>query len=64
MAAAMDEVTHPCPLFEGSEKRIVAEFSLGAASPSRGLRALSRDQLDALLQQVGLVFWALLLEGP
>lgn len=42
----------PCPLFEGSEKRLVAEFSFGAASPVEGLRALSRGQLDALLCQV------------
>ena len=42
----------PCPLFEGSEKRLVAEFSFGAASPVEGLRALSRGQIDALLCQV------------
>jgi len=42
----------PCPLFEGSEKRLAAEFSFGAASPTEGLRALSRGQLDALLRQV------------
>ncbi|CAL8465714.1 g5250 [Coccomyxa elongata] len=41
----------PCPLFEGSEKRLVAGFSFGAASPVEGLRALSRGQLDALLCQ-------------
>ena len=46
------ETVHPCPLFEGSEKRIVVEFSLGAATPFNGLRALTRAQLDALMQQV------------
>ena len=47
-----NETVHPCPLFEGSEKRIVVEFSLGAATPFNGLRAISRAQLDALMQQV------------
>ena len=51
--AVVEDVMHPCPLFEGSEKRLEAEFSLGGASPSSGLRALSRAQLDALLAQVG-----------
>ncbi len=47
------ECALPCPLFEGSEKRLVAQFAFGAASPVEGLRALSRAQLDELLRQVG-----------
>lgn len=41
----------PCPVFEGSEKRISVSFrpAPGAAPPASGLRALSRPQLDALL---------------
>lgn len=41
----------PNPAFEGSEKRLEIDFSpslLGGAA-SRGLRALSRDQLDELM---------------
>jgi hypothetical protein len=52
MSAMDSECALPCPLFEGSEKRLVAEFAFGAASPIQGLRALSREQLDALLRQV------------
>ena len=46
------ECVLPCPLFEGSEKRLAAELSFGAASPVEGLRALQRGQIDALLHQV------------
>lgn len=53
MTIMESESVLPCPLFEGSEKRLAAEFSFGAASPIEGLRALSRGQLDALLRQVG-----------
>jgi len=41
----------PCPIFEGSEKRIEVDFSLGAASPADGLRSLTRAQLDDLMTQ-------------
>jgi len=43
----------PCPEFEGSEKRISLSFSplAGApAPPAAGLRALTRSQLDAILE--------------
>ncbi|KAG7667506.1 hypothetical protein Ndes2526B_g07541 [Nannochloris sp. 'desiccata'] len=43
----------PCPVFEGSEKRISISFSplSGApAPPAAGLRALTRTQLDAMLE--------------
>lgn len=39
----------PCPVFEGSEKRISVTFSAGSSTPSPGLRALTRTQLDAML---------------
>ena len=52
MSAMESDFALPCPLFEGSEKRLVAEFAFGAASPVQGLRALSRGQLDELLQKV------------
>ena len=38
----------PTPFFEGSEKRLELTFELGDAAPARGLRALPRDQLDAI----------------
>jgi S-adenosylmethionine decarboxylase len=44
----------PCPVFEGSEKRISVSFSprgTGApAPPAAGLRTLTRSQLDAMLE--------------
>lgn len=36
-------------VFEGSEKRLEVEFCLGPDSPPRGLRSLTRSQLDELL---------------
>lgn len=42
----------PCPVFEGSEKRISVTFAPApgaAAPPASGMRALSRAQLDAML---------------
>ena len=39
----------PCPVFEGSEKRISVTFAPGPGAPLGGLRALSRAQLDGLL---------------
>lgn len=39
----------PNPIFEGSEKRVEIDFALSAASPKKGLRALSRSQLDELM---------------
>lgn len=48
-AADMNEEVFPCPVFEGSEKRISVTFAPGPASPDAGLRALLREQLDAML---------------
>ena len=39
----------PCPVFEGSEKRISVTFSAGTRTPAVGLRALTRTQLDTML---------------
>ena len=39
----------PCPAFEGSEKRIEVTFAAGPNTPSDGLRALTRNQLDQML---------------
>jgi hypothetical protein len=39
----------PCPVFEGSEKRISVTFSAGTSTPAAGLRSLTRTQLDAML---------------
>lgn len=46
------EMNLPCPLFEGSEKRIEVEFAFGATAPVDGLRSLKREQLNALMSQV------------
>ena len=46
------EMDLPCPLFEGSEKRIEVEFAFGAQAPVEGLRSLTREQLDSLMEQV------------
>jgi hypothetical protein len=40
----------PCPVFEGSEKRIEVDFSFTPKAPINGLRAFSRQQLDELMQ--------------
>ena len=40
------------PIFEGSEKRLEVDFLLGQGSPKGGLRCLSRQQLDNLLDKV------------
>ncbi len=45
--ASDSEMELPCPLFEGSEKRIEVEFAFGAKAPVDGLRSLSREQLDS-----------------
>ncbi len=50
--AGDSEMQLPCPLFEGSEKRIEVGFAFGAGTPVDGLRSLSRDQLDGLMSQV------------
>ncbi|RMZ54438.1 hypothetical protein APUTEX25_002014 [Auxenochlorella protothecoides] len=39
----------PCPAFEGSEKRISVSFSSRAGAVGAGLRALTRAELDALM---------------
>lgn len=39
----------PNPVFEGSEKRIEVDFRTSSASPTSGLRSLSRAQLDELM---------------
>ena len=46
------EMQLPCPLFEGSEKRIEVGFAFGAGTPVDGLRSLSRNQLDGLMSRV------------
>lgn len=46
------EMVLPCPLFEGSEKRIEVEFTFGADTPVDALRSLTREQLDAFMSQV------------
>ena len=50
--ASDSEMDLPCPLFEGSEKRIEVEFAFGAKAPVDGLRSLTREQLDSLMSQV------------
>ncbi len=50
--ASYSEMELPCPLFEGSEKRIEVEFAFGAKAPIDGLRSLTREQLDSLMSQV------------
>ena len=50
--ASDSEMELPCPLFEGSEKRIEVEFAFGAKAPVDGLRSLTREQLDSLMSQV------------
>ena len=50
--AGDSEMQLPCPLFEGSEKRIEVGFVFGAGTPVEGLRSLSRDQLDGLMTEV------------
>jgi len=49
--ASDSEMELPCPLFEGSEKRIEVEFAFGAKAPVDGLRSLTREQLDSLMNQ-------------
>ncbi len=50
--ATASEMNLPCPLFEGSEKRIEVEFAFGATTPVDGLRSLEREQLNVLMSQV------------
>ena len=40
------------PVFEGSEKRLEVDFLMSDTSPKEGLRCLSRQQLDILLDKV------------
>lgn len=52
MNSSMDHQTSmvlPEPVFEGSEKRVEVDFSLGSGAPAEGLRALSREVLDELM---------------
>lgn len=42
----------PNPVFEGSEKRLEIDFYGSSSIGGRGLRALSRQQLDFMLSQV------------
>ena len=42
----------PSPIFEGSEKRLEVNFHVGKNSPVSGLRSLSRDKINGLLDQV------------
>ncbi len=39
----------PEPHFEGSEKRVEVDFTLGPGAPEDGLRALPRELLDELM---------------
>ena len=39
----------PNPVFEGSEKRVEIDFTVSDGTPAGGLRALSRAQLDELM---------------
>jgi hypothetical protein len=45
----MPQEVFPCPVFEGSEKRIAVTFAPGPATPPAGLRTLSRVELDSML---------------
>jgi Adenosylmethionine decarboxylase len=45
-------VAHPSPVFEGSEKRLEIDFWGHPDVEDRGLRALSREQLDFMLEKV------------
>jgi len=42
----------PCPVFEGSEKRLELDFLSGPSTAAGGLRCLSRSQIDMLLEKV------------
>ena len=49
-----NDLHFPPPVFEGSEKRLEIDFYAPdpAAAPARGLRAIPRSELDALLADV------------
>lgn len=49
-----NDLHFPPPVFEGSEKRLEIDFYAPdpAAAPARGLRAIPRADLDALLADV------------
>lgn len=49
MTLAAEAPVLPNPVFEGSEKRVEIDFDWTHDSPSQGLRALSRTQLDELM---------------
>jgi Adenosylmethionine decarboxylase len=53
-----DELHFPPPVFEGSEKRLEIDFYAPDPSmaASRGLRAIPRSDLDALLDDVSFFF--------
>lgn len=42
----------PCPVFEGSEKRLEVDFFNRQGTIAGGLRCLTRGQLDLLLEKV------------
>lgn len=39
-------------IFEGSEKRLEVDFGRSHLTPQQGLRCLTREQLDFLLEKV------------
>ena len=45
------------PIFEGSEKRLEVDFLLSQETQGKGLRCLSRQQLDGLLDKVCDSIW-------
>jgi S-adenosylmethionine decarboxylase proenzyme len=49
MTLAATPAVLPNPVFEGSEKRVEIDFDWTHDSPSDGLRALTRQQLDELM---------------
>ena len=48
--ASADAAAWPTPVFEGSEKRLEVDF---APSDRKGLRSLSREQLNQLMTDAG-----------
>ena len=56
-----NDLHFPPPVFEGSEKRLEIDFYAPdpASAPARGLRAIPRADLDALLADVSFLFFFL-----